>query len=139
MKVNYLAVVAAALSSFVLGGLWYGPLFLGIWQQEAGVTAEQMEAGNPVVMFGGAFVLALVAAYGMAIAVRAVGSADALAGFRDGLLVGLFFAATALGINYLFAQHTAALWAIDAGYAVLMFGLMGAILAAWPGKGTESA
>jgi len=134
MKVNLLAVVVAALSSFLLGGLWYGPLFLTTWQSEAGVTAEQMAAGNPVVIFGGAFVLALVAAYGMALAVRAVGSHGALSGFRDGLLVGLFFSATTLGINYLFAHRTPALWALDAGYAVLMFGLMGAVLGAWPAK-----
>ena len=34
--VNWLAVIAAALSMFVIGGLWYGPLFAKPWQRAAG-------------------------------------------------------------------------------------------------------
>ena len=36
---NILAVIAAALATFVLGGLWYSPALFGrAWQREAGVT-----------------------------------------------------------------------------------------------------
>ena len=33
---NWLAIVAAAVSAFLLGGLWYGPLFKNAWCREAG-------------------------------------------------------------------------------------------------------
>ncbi len=37
-EINYLAVVVAALGSFLLGGLWYSPALFGkVWQREAGL------------------------------------------------------------------------------------------------------
>ena len=36
MEINWLAVLAAAVSSFVLGGLWYSALFAKAWQSAAG-------------------------------------------------------------------------------------------------------
>ena len=35
--INWLAVLAAAVSAFVLGGIWYGPLFKNTWCREAGI------------------------------------------------------------------------------------------------------
>ena len=33
MAINWLAVIAAAASSFLLGGLWYSALFAKAWQK----------------------------------------------------------------------------------------------------------
>lgn len=61
--INLFAVVAAAVSAFVLGGLWYSPLLFGkAWQKLAGVSDETAAQGAGLV-FGGAFVLSLVAAF----------------------------------------------------------------------------
>ena len=38
---NWLAIVAAAVSAFVLGGLWYGPLFKNAWCREAGIDPKR--------------------------------------------------------------------------------------------------
>ena len=38
--INHLAVIAAAIASFVLGGLWFGPLFGSAWMKENGFTPE---------------------------------------------------------------------------------------------------
>lgn len=62
-EINWLAALAAAVSSFVVGGLWYTPALFGkAWQREAGVTDEQIKTGNPAKIFGGALVLSIVAA-----------------------------------------------------------------------------
>ena len=55
--VNWLAVLTAAISSFLLGGLWYSPaMFLKAWQRGAGLTDEQLQkGGHPAKMYGGAF------------------------------------------------------------------------------------
>ena len=50
--VNWLAVVAAALSMFVIGGLWYGPLLAKPWQRAAGLSDEQVKSGNMPLIFG---------------------------------------------------------------------------------------
>jgi len=51
--VNYLAVLLAAASSFVLGGLWYSPRLVGrVWNRENG---GQPPAGHPAKAFGLSF------------------------------------------------------------------------------------
>lgn len=127
-QVNHLAVLAAALSAFVLGGLWYSPLLFGTrWSREAGV--DMQKAGHPAKVFGGAFVMALVASYLMA---RLLGAAPSLhQGLHLGLIVGIGFVATSFGINYLFAQRSLVMWLIDGGYHVGQFVLVGLILSLW--------
>lgn len=44
------------------------------------------------------------------------------------LIVGVGWIATSFGVNYLFAGRRLALLAIDAGYNVAMFALMGLII-----------
>ncbi len=44
MDINWIAVVAAAASSFLLGGLWYSALFAKPWMQVAGLTEAKPEA-----------------------------------------------------------------------------------------------
>jgi len=61
-EINLLAVLIAAVSSFIIGGLWYSPLlFDKAWRREAGVTEETLKAGNMALIFSCAFVLTLLA------------------------------------------------------------------------------
>jgi hypothetical protein len=61
--VNWLAVIAAALSMFVIGGIWYSPvLFDKAWRRAANLSDEDVARGNPAVIFGVAFILTLVMA-----------------------------------------------------------------------------
>lgn len=128
--VNWWAVLVAAASAFVLGGIWYGPLFKAAWCREAGIDIAATPR-HPAAVFGGAFVLSLVAAWALAAVIGR--SADVSIGFavHVGLLTGLCFVATSFGINYLFAGRSLKLWLIDAGYHVLQFTLYGLILGAW--------
>jgi hypothetical protein len=41
---NWIAAIAAAVSSFVLGGIWYGPLFKRAWCREAGIDPDATPA-----------------------------------------------------------------------------------------------
>lgn len=124
--INIWAVVVAAASSFMLGGLWYGPLFLQAWQKESGVPAQ---AGHPAKVFGGAFILSLIAA---AVFAMFLGPKPAL-GFAiaAGFAAGLCWVAASFGINYLFAQRSLKLWLIDGGYHTLQFTLYGLVLGLW--------
>lgn len=125
---NPWAVLVAAASAFALGGLWYGPLFLKAWARATGVdpSTPSPHRGRT---FALAFVLSLVAAAAMALALPA--GIDALHGAGLGALIGLLFVATSFGINYAFASRPLLLWLIDGGYHVAQFTLYGAILGAW--------
>ncbi len=128
-QVNWLAVVAAALASFVLGGLWYSALFAKAWQGLVGMTDERMKSGNKALTFGGAFVLSFIAAavFAMFLGPKVTVGFGAAAGFAAGLCwVGASF-----GINDLFEQRPLRLTLINGGYHTLQFTAMGAILGAW--------
>lgn len=59
-------------------------------------------------------------------------TASAFSGAVAGLLVGLGWVAPALTCTFLFERRPRRLLAIDAGYHVVTFALMGTILGAWP-------
>ena len=129
-EVNWLAVLAATVAAFVLGGLWYSPVLFGKrWQAAAGLSDEQVNSGNPALIFGGAFVLALIASACFAMF---LGPRPEL-GFATsaGLAAGLCWVATSFGINGLFQREKAGLVLINAGYHTLQFTLMGLILGLW--------
>lgn len=43
-EVNYLAVLTSGVVIFVLGGLWYSPLFGGRWTALSGKTEAELKA-----------------------------------------------------------------------------------------------
>ena len=126
-NISIVAVVLAALSAFVVGGLWYGPLFLKVWQKEAGISDADMQKRHPAWVFGGSFLFQLFAAYFMGHVLATYG--DPPLG-TDVMIAGglaLAFVVTAFGVNYLFAGKSMKLFAIDAGYFLVTYSLMGVI------------
>lgn len=128
---NWISILVAALSGFVLGSLWYGPaLFQKPWMQLTGITKEQGAKANMVVTFGGAYVLNVLGATGIALVLGEHHGWSS--GLHAGAFAAFFFIATALGVIYLFEQRPLKLWLINAGYQVVNFAAMGTILGAWP-------
>jgi len=65
---NFLAIGVSAISSFILGGLWYSPLMFGkAWMEETGITEETAKRQNMVKVFGLAFSASLVIAFNLAV------------------------------------------------------------------------
>lgn len=128
-SINIWAVLLAALSAFLLGGLWYSKILFGaVWMREAGF--EETQAHHPARVFGVSFVLSVVGAYVFA---RFLGPEPVLQdAVVKGLLVGAGFAGTSFGINYQFASRSVLLLLIDASYHTLQFALYGMVLGLWP-------
>jgi hypothetical protein len=129
MQVNFWAVVVAAASAFLLGGLWYSPALFGTaWKREAGM-AEKGEGGHPAKVFGVSLVFAMAAA--LAYALLMPPPAGAASALLQGLAVGAGIAATSFGINYQFASRSNTLWLIDGGYHTVQFGIYGLVIGLW--------
>src|SRR4030095_11111029 len=125
-NINILAVVVAALSSFLVGGLWYSPVLFGrAWQRAAGDTRKAGE-GHPARVFGLSFLFALVAALAYALIVPAPPSA--MQAVVQGIVIGAGVVAASFGINYQFANRSTTMWVIDGGYHTVQFALYGPIL-----------
>ena len=125
-NINWISVVVAAVLTFVLGGLWYGPLFGRAWQRASGVTEAQQKQASPGIVFGVSFALQLVAAIVLDLFIGA--EAGFSFGLFAGLAAGLFWVATAFGVVYLFEQRPIRHWVVNAGYQVVAYGMMGAVL-----------
>lgn len=126
-EVNIYAVMLAATSSFMLGGLWYSPLLFGkLWMIENKIVEGE---GNPLMIFGISFVLSVISAWAFAVWVGP--SPEMSYAIHQGLVVGLLFVCTSMGINYQFSQRGFLLWAIDGGYHVAQFLLFGVVLGVW--------
>ncbi len=130
MQINYLAVIAAAGSVFVLGGIWYSLLFGKIWQREIGLSDADIKNANMVMIFGGSFVLSLIASFVFAMFLGP--NPPLMLALGAGFAAGAGWVATSFGINYLFARRSLTLFAIDGGYHTLQFTLIGLILGLWP-------
>ena len=129
--INWLAVIVATISAFAMGGLWYSKiLFADSWLQEIGLTEEAISKAHMPTVFGGAFVLQLLAATALAVTIGAESTWQS--GLRTGLLVGVFWISTAYGITYLFEQRSLRLFLINAGYYVILLAIMGTVIGAWP-------
>ncbi len=122
------AVLTAAISSFVLGSLWYGFVFQRVWCREAGIDPE---CPPPAMRsLGGAFVLSLIAAFMFAVYLGP--APDPRTAMGTGFLAGLCWVSASFGINYLFAQRSLKLFLLDGGFHTLQFTTYGLVLGMWP-------
>ena len=129
-QVNYLAIIAAAIAAFALGGLWYSPALFGkAWQREVGLSDEEFKRGNMARIFGTALLFSLIAAFVFALFLGPRPSMPL--GLGAGFSAGLCWVASSFGINYLFARRSLKLFLIDGGFHTLQFTLIGAIIALW--------
>ena len=124
------SVVVAAVTTFVVGGLWYGPLFSKPWMALTGVTEEMAAQSNMIRTFGLAFVMQLIAASGLAVLIGS--DSTVVDGALTGLAVAVAFVATSSAVNDLFEMRQLKLWIINASYNLVGFTAMGAIIGVWP-------
>ena len=127
---QYLEPVIGGAAAFLLGFLWYSALFGKIWQAETGITDEQARQG--MVMTFGLSLLMMIMSIPVNFVVNLHEPAEQTfthGGFH-GLMLGLFIAAPATAINYLYQKKSLKLYWIDATYLVLLLGLSGAVMAA---------
>lgn len=124
---NHWAVLLAAVSSFMLGGLWYSPVLFGrAWNEQNGGVQS---AGHPAKVFGVSLLFSLLAAIAFAMLLGPAPELTRALGM--GLMVGFACVAASFGINYQFANRSFKLWLIDGGYHTAQFVLFGLVLGLW--------
>jgi hypothetical protein len=127
-SINLWAVAAAALTTFVVGGLWYSQsVFGGIWGRESGLIGRLDKKGrHPAFVFLVSYLLAFIAALVIA---KLLGPHPGMThAVRRSIFLGFGIAATSFGINYLFGNRSMKLWLVDAGYHVVQFAMIGVVL-----------
>ena len=135
-NVNIVAVLVAALLTFVLGAFWYSPvLFARQWMQAQGYTPEKVVEMKKKKGMTRAYVVSvlcyIVTAYVVALLAGYTNSTTLAQGLWLGFLSWLGFAATiGLGAN-MFSEKPIAAWVIDAGYQFAYLLIMSVLLSLW--------
>lgn len=156
MNVNFLALLLAALSTLVVGFIWYNPKVFGnIWMKEAGLKEEDVKGTNMVKIFGLSIVYAFLISFILQMltihqfgALGMVGGdptkalpsynafmADYGTAFRTfkhgalhGFLTGLFLAFPLIGTNAVYERRSFKYVLVTGGFWIVCFTIMGGII-----------
>lgn len=132
--INYLAVLAAGVVIFMLGGLWYSPvLFANKWVALQGKTMEEMKAsgGANAGMYIQVFICGLITAWVLAIVIGLLPSFSVVRALKLSVLCWLGFTAVTSYGTALFSSKPKELWLIDTTYNLVSFVAAAAIIAVW--------
>jgi len=132
-SINWLAVVVAGLSSFMVGGLWYSRAVFGnAWMTDSKLTADEIKQGNKGKIFGFTAIFSLLMAFNLAmfLADNACKHTDLQWGATAGFLAGIW-TFCAIAIHSLFELKSWRHIFINGGYSVVSLTLMGAIIGLW--------
>jgi hypothetical protein len=123
---NLLAILVAAAAGFLVGGLWYGPLFGKIWMAENGFTEDELKKANMLKIYGLTFAFSVLSAVFLG-HLLAFFDTSTRATLMISAGIALGYIVPAIGTNYLFARKSGKLFAIDAGYWVVFYAAMGLV------------
>jgi hypothetical protein len=129
--INWLAVLAAAVSTFALGGLWYSPALFGrAWMSVNNLTEADLAKSNMMKIFGLALIFAVIMAANLA-AFLAEPKTNASWGATAGFLAGFGWVALGIATIALFERRSWKYILINGGYMTVSFVIMGLIIGAW--------
>ncbi len=138
MKINYPAVIVAAVVHFIIGGLWYGLIFANTFVDIVGrAQVEQMAAQSHWSQYVVAFVTALVLVYILAHFIQYTGAKTVAGGLQTAFWLWLGFVATTQLPTVIFEQRKLGLYLLSIGYQLVACLICGAILAAWKPRGAS--
>lgn len=135
ITVNYVAILAAAIASMILGFLWYSPFVLGKpWMKlkgysESVLKAEQKKMGP---YYGLSFIVALITAYVlshiMALSMNFYHYAPMMTGLTSAFWAWLGFIMPVQVTSTIFGEKKWKLLAIESGYQLASLLLMGVLI-----------
>lgn len=156
MNINFLALLLAALSTLVVGFIWYNPKVFGnIWMREAGLKEEDMKGANMIKIFGLSIVYAFLISFVLQMVVihqfgalgmvggdptKALPSYSAFMadygtayrtfkhGALHGFMTGLFMILPTIGTTALYEKRSFKYVMITGGFWIVCFMIMGGII-----------
>jgi hypothetical protein len=135
ININLMAVFVAAITSMVIGSLWYGPLFGKEWMRLSGLgkkeTLDKMKKKGMNKAYILTFVSSLVTAYILSLFITLAGADTAVLGMIVAFLAWFGFVATeAIGGVLWEGKSMEMFWIKSLGSLITLL-VMSAILAVW--------
>lgn len=131
-EINWLAVLVASIAYFVIGAVWYAPLFGKHWVKYHKIDIHNPEAKKGVAgLMITSFLVMFFICFGLALLVVKMDLSLLISGFKLGMLTGVCFSAAAISITYLYLKKPAELYLIDGLYHVVGQIAAAIILCTW--------
>jgi len=132
-EVNYLAVLVAAVASFLLGWFWYGPLFGKPWMKLMNFDKNSMKSMklSPVTAMILGFLTYLIIAYVLAGFISILNAATIVEGMKIAFWIWLGFIATTTLGSFLWEGKSIKLYLLNNAYNLLNILVIAVILTAW--------
>jgi len=132
LKINHYAVWVAIALQFVIGFLWYGPLFGNAWMNATGLDMATIKA-DPA----GAeewitnIISAIISMYALALLFKKLKVESWLTGAWYGFLIGFSFVLLSTMTSNMFGKMPYGLAWITAGFTTVGLMVGGVLLGAW--------
>jgi hypothetical protein len=136
LPINLLAVLIAAIVSFILGFLFHGPLFGKFWMRLANIHPtgnEKMKDMIPQMLWN--ILVNVITAYVLAVIYLFSSTSPHLGGpgIWTGIIISIWvwfgFLVTSSSINVIWMGQSAKLWLYEAACSLVVMVAMGAIIA----------
>lgn len=137
VELNWIAIVLAALSTMVVGSIWYGPLFGKAWEKLAHVQKDPNFKGMKVVYtYGGAFLASLVTAIVLAVMTYVMqdffGGNPVVITLETALLLWAGFTAARIFMHDTFERRRKKLTLLSISHELVTFAVMAVIIGLLP-------
>lgn len=131
LQINYLAVLAAAVVTFILGAIWY-IAFSESWMALSGLSEEKITtSGGGASAYIISFITYILGAYAMAILFKSMNISTIKTGAMTGALIGAVIVGGNIFTNNAYELKPIGLSILNAGFSAISGAAMGAILGAW--------
>ncbi len=127
--ISYLAVLAAAITGFAVGMVWYA--ILGErWMAVLGKSKDELlpDGKPPIATMATSFVCELIMAWMLAGLIGHIGAATVRGGIITAFFVWLGFVATTQLVNHRYGKFPFSLTIIDAGHWLAVLVAMGIVI-----------
>ncbi len=137
VPINYLAVLACAVLSMVIGSLWYGPIFGKPWMKLMGLSKKDINMSSSEMgkLYGiqllGSLIMAFVLSHTIVFAMSYLGTSGVSAGLQTGFWNWLGFVAPTTLASVLWEGKSWKLYALNNAYYLVLLCSMGTLLALW--------
>ena len=132
--INYLAVLASAIVSIILGAFWYSPSVFGkIWMKLSQTSEKKVAGVRKRRVFGlyfTNFIASLVLSFVLAFLIQQLGITDLISGAGLGILVWFGFILTTHLGTFLWEDKPLSLYILNMAYQFIYLVLAGIIIVA---------
>ena len=130
--INMVAVLVCTIISLILGILWYSPVLFGkSWMKAVRLRQDDIKPKDAIKGYLTSLVTALIQSLVIAIIILNTGTRSLIQGLYIGTAVGAGIVATTIFTNDAYEDRPLILSLINAGYRLVYFIIIGAILGTW--------